>query len=65
MALSVSANAIFVLDSNRDVVHVLSANNGQYKGQLKYDFETVFYGNNTPSSLAFYTQRDDVMYVGH
>lgn len=65
MALSISANAVFLLSSNRNVVPVLSATNGQNMGQLKYDFEAVFYGNNTPSSLVFCTHHDDVMNVGH
>lgn len=65
MALSNSTNAIFMLDINTHIVHVLSASDEHYVGQLNYDFSKVFADNNTPCSLAFCTQSDDVMYVGH
>lgn len=66
MALSTSINASFVLDSNTNIVYVLSASDYRnYVGQLKYDFGKVFTDNNTPCGLAVCTQRDDVMYVGH
>lgn len=65
MALSTSTNTTFALESKRNILHVLSANNGQYVGQTEGDFGKVFNGNNTPSCLIFCTQRNDVMYVGH
>lgn len=66
MAFSASVNAIFVLfDSSRNIVHMLSPNNGQYVRQLENDFGKVFNGNSTPSCLAFCVQRDGVMYIGH